>query len=260
MARIRTTKPEFWTDEKIVNLPYETRLFFMGLWSFADDCGHVEDEPLRLKLQILPNDDVDAKKLIETLISVGIVKRLRGCLSIVNFQKHQKIDRPSTCRFDEDSTKPPRKRRERSESPPSRKGREGNGREGKGASLASNASTREEPPRDEIFEAVARACGINWRNGITKTARGNLNEACKQLRDVNATPTQVRQRAANWPSVFPDATLTPTALAKWWPQLEHAKPPPKPKDRFADMIDREEVPDGVIDADAYPSRRGLPQG
>ena len=28
MARIRTIKPEFWTDEKIVQLPFEARLLF----------------------------------------------------------------------------------------------------------------------------------------------------------------------------------------------------------------------------------------
>ena len=130
MARIRSIKPEYWTDEKIVHLPYEARLFYIGLWNFADDCGHVEDEPLRLKLQVLPNDDVDAKSLIETLVSVGLLFRLRGCLVIPNFRKHQRIDKPSTCRFSEDSTKAPRGSRKPPgvpASPPPRKGRDGSG-------------------------------------------------------------------------------------------------------------------------------------
>lgn len=135
MARIRSIKPEYWTDEKIVGLPYEARLFFIGLWNFADDCGHVEDEPVRLKLQILPNDDADAKTLIETLISVGLLFRLRGCLVIPNFRKHQRIDKPSTCRFDADSTKAPRGSKRPTGVPPStppRKGRDGSGGDRKG--------------------------------------------------------------------------------------------------------------------------------
>lgn len=117
---------------------------------------------------------------------------------------------------------------------------------------------------DHLFEAVANACGVNWRNGMTKTARGSLNAAVKQLRDVDATPTQIFQRAGNYPTWFPDAALTPTALAKHWPQLERAKPPPQPRDRFAEMArsleHREEVPDVVIDTTARPHGRSLPQG
>lgn len=30
MARIRTIKPDFWTDEKLVKLSMEARLFFIG--------------------------------------------------------------------------------------------------------------------------------------------------------------------------------------------------------------------------------------
>ena len=40
MARIRTIKPEFWTDEKVVTLPFEARLLFIGMWNFCDDEGY----------------------------------------------------------------------------------------------------------------------------------------------------------------------------------------------------------------------------
>ena len=32
MPRIRTIKPEFWTDEKIIELSLPARLLFIGLW------------------------------------------------------------------------------------------------------------------------------------------------------------------------------------------------------------------------------------
>lgn len=107
MARIRSLKPEFWTDEKIVHLPPFARLLFQGMWNFADDCGHIEDEPLRLKLQILPADEVEAHELIDLLIERGLIERLAGCLRIRNFHKHQRVDRRAACRFDESQLLPP---------------------------------------------------------------------------------------------------------------------------------------------------------
>lgn len=146
MARIRTLKPEFWTDEKIVALSYETRLFFQGMWNFADDCGHIENEPLRLKLQILPNDPVDATEQIKALVDAGLVEKRSGCLLIPNFGKHQRIDKESRCRFSEDSTKPLRGRREPSSTPRKkkpRKGREGKGEEWKGRENSPNGLSDE---------------------------------------------------------------------------------------------------------------------
>ena len=63
MARIRTIKPEFWTDEKIVELSAFARLLFIGLWNFADDAGRMEFSAKRLKMQIFPADDVDISAL-----------------------------------------------------------------------------------------------------------------------------------------------------------------------------------------------------
>jgi hypothetical protein len=81
------------------------------------------------------------------------------------------------------------------------------------------ASTKPNPNghrRDELFEAVADACGIDWANDLTKSARGSLVKAVKDLRAVGADPQEVRHRAGRWKYA---ATLTPSALAKHWPQL-----------------------------------------
>ncbi|MBK9406591.1 MAG: hypothetical protein IPN47_00820 [Gemmatimonadetes bacterium] len=43
MPRIRTIKPEFFSDEKLAPLPVLTRFVFLGLISMADDCGRVLD-------------------------------------------------------------------------------------------------------------------------------------------------------------------------------------------------------------------------
>ena len=39
MARIRSIKPEFWTDESNLSLSDSCALFFIGLWNFCDDEG-----------------------------------------------------------------------------------------------------------------------------------------------------------------------------------------------------------------------------
>jgi hypothetical protein len=67
MARIRYLKPDFFKDEDVAKLPFETRLFFQGLWGLADKAGRLEDRPLRLKAEIFPYDKVDVEKCLQQL-------------------------------------------------------------------------------------------------------------------------------------------------------------------------------------------------
>lgn len=97
MARIRTIKPEFWTDGAMIALPFEARLFYIGMWNYACDRGHFSDDPMGLKLKILPADPVDGTVLLEQLITAGRVNRLtlpdgRAYLVIPRFTDHQRID------------------------------------------------------------------------------------------------------------------------------------------------------------------------
>jgi len=46
MARIRTIKPEFWTDGDMFKLSRDARLFYIGLWNFCDDNGVIEHDPV----------------------------------------------------------------------------------------------------------------------------------------------------------------------------------------------------------------------
>lgn len=97
MARIRTIKPEFWTDEKIVALSFPARLFFMGMLNFVDDEGRASYSPSRLKMQILPADTVDVSALLgeirgESLIVVYEVDG-KEFFQVNGFSKHQKVDK-----------------------------------------------------------------------------------------------------------------------------------------------------------------------
>lgn len=42
--RTRLLRPEFWSDSRMADLPYGTRLTYMGLWSLADDDGYLRWE------------------------------------------------------------------------------------------------------------------------------------------------------------------------------------------------------------------------
>ena len=100
MARIRYLKPDFFKDEDIKELPFEARLFYQGLWVQADRDGRGEDRPERLKIEIMPYDEVDAEKIMQLLACPKkngkrpfIVRyEIDGekYYQIINWQKHQK--------------------------------------------------------------------------------------------------------------------------------------------------------------------------
>lgn len=101
MARIRTIKPEFWTDEKVVELSPLARLLFIGLWNFADDDGRLIHSPKQIKLRVLPADDADISELLGEIRRKGMIivyqVEDKEVLQILNFAEHQKVDkrRPS---------------------------------------------------------------------------------------------------------------------------------------------------------------------
>lgn len=157
VPRIRTIKPEFWTDGDVVDMSFAARLLFIGSWNFSIcDRGHVADDAKRLKMQVLPADDVDAGELIEEIIAHGRMERIevdgRTYLLIRRFTDHQKIEKRWNPRCpacdglglnDTPATSPdlsgplPTSREERRASPnlsetPPTSAQEGKGKEGKG--------------------------------------------------------------------------------------------------------------------------------
>jgi hypothetical protein len=84
--------------------------------------------------------------------------------------------------------------------------------------LAAAPQKKTAPKKDELFEALAVACNIDWQQ-LTKTGRGQLNAATKELRDIGVTPDQVGAKADAYKKAYPDAALTPSALVKHWAGL-----------------------------------------
>lgn len=103
MARIRTIKPEFWTDEKVVELSFEARLLFIGLWNFCDEFGNTEASPKRIKMQIFPADNLDVELCLQEIRSVGFISDYsvdgKNYLHINGFCKHQKVNTRVSPRF-----------------------------------------------------------------------------------------------------------------------------------------------------------------
>lgn len=93
MAKIRGIKPDFWTDDDIVELSAHARLLYIGLWNFACDNGHVEDRPRQIKMRILPADDVDVDALLDELTTGTRITRSEGWVTIPNLGEHQRIDK-----------------------------------------------------------------------------------------------------------------------------------------------------------------------
>lgn len=104
MARIRTVKPELWTDPDFVELSLSARLLFIASLNFADDHGVLPDKPRQLKMQCLPADPCDIDILIEELVTLNfMVRRVAPngdrVLTIRTFSKNQRINRPSKGRW-----------------------------------------------------------------------------------------------------------------------------------------------------------------
>lgn len=130
MARIRTIKPEFWTDETLTECSLSARLMFIGMLNFADDNGNIERSSKQLKMRIFPADDINCEELVNELTAHGVLIEYslsdKKYLHIKGFREHQVINRPSKSKIPEfDSNNTHGVLTEYS-------GTEGKGREGKG--------------------------------------------------------------------------------------------------------------------------------
>lgn len=93
MARSRNIKPGFFKNEQLVELPYATRLLFIGLWTIADREGRLEDRPKRIKMELFPADDLNVERALNELHHTGFIYRYKvdggAYIQIITFAKHQ---------------------------------------------------------------------------------------------------------------------------------------------------------------------------
>lgn len=92
MARIRSIKPEFWTDEKVSRLPGDTALFFIGLWTHADDHGFFLSSSSALALLLPRYRPQVIQPMLSRLEIEGLVRVSRGAgVGLIVGWHHQKI-------------------------------------------------------------------------------------------------------------------------------------------------------------------------
>lgn len=202
MARIRTIKPEFWTDETIVELPFEYRLLFIGLWNFVDDEGYVEYRPKQLKMKVFPGDDIDIRAGIESLIAHSLIDvyeaQIEGrrveILHISKWSRHQVINRATKSKyngiylerrdagtlFSEDSVS------DHGGLTRERKGREGKGKEG--VELVGNPHQSD---ADDANDPPIQLCG--FRHPPERGCQG----CARQRKQAESDATRERMQAAS---------------------------------------------------------------
>jgi hypothetical protein len=100
--RIRTIKPEFWAHPLLSRLDDSSRLLAIGLLNVADDKGYFLADPLLIRSQIWPLDESSSKarRTLDDLSRAGYIEikihASHGEIGyVVNFTKHQKVDRPN---------------------------------------------------------------------------------------------------------------------------------------------------------------------
>lgn len=159
MARIRTVKPEYWTDERVGECSVSARLLFIATWNFADDHGGLDRSSKQLKAQAFPYDNIDCEPLVQELLNNGLLVEYevegKKYLHIKGFGTHQKVEKKGRPRVPvyNDTLKSPRLLPD--SSPTSADSSlEGKGRESKGSKnpSASATPTRKAAPSEAAEE------------------------------------------------------------------------------------------------------------
>jgi hypothetical protein len=95
MGRYRTIKPEFWSDDNMLDLSDSCALFYVSLWNFCDDEGKIENKPRGISKTTCRWSEGKVKLFIKTLVTSGRLRISTDSTWVqVENWAHQKIDRP----------------------------------------------------------------------------------------------------------------------------------------------------------------------
>lgn len=100
MARIRSVHPALFTDEAFIQLSDAAQIFWIGLWTEADDQGVFEWKPATLKLRLRGASTAPVEPLLAELIALDCIRRYeiegRQYAAIRNFQRFQRPKKPNS--------------------------------------------------------------------------------------------------------------------------------------------------------------------
>lgn len=109
MARIRTVKPEHWSDKELVNISLQAHLLWIATWNFSDDEGIFENDPVLIKSNVFPRrTDVRVEQvsqwldqLVKARFIVPFNFKNEGYYMHRTFKAHQRIDKPQASKIPE---------------------------------------------------------------------------------------------------------------------------------------------------------------
>lgn len=101
MARIRTIKPEFWTDEDMAEVSEAACLLAIGLLNYADDEGYFNANPKLIKAAVFPirEPSVTIPVMLRELSNHGYLTLFSSPDNkhfglVKNFARHQVVNKP----------------------------------------------------------------------------------------------------------------------------------------------------------------------
>jgi hypothetical protein len=107
--RIRSIRPEFWSSEDVAAMSWDTRLVFIGLWSYVDDNGVGRDIERLITTALFPLDgDLPESSrrvtgALQHLSDHGQITRYvvegKAYLHVSSWTKHQRIEKASQGRY-----------------------------------------------------------------------------------------------------------------------------------------------------------------
>lgn len=123
MARIRTIQPDFPRSTSMARVSRDARLLFVLLWTVADDAGRARAAPDGLAV-LLYASDPDAPMCLpvwlDELEREGCIERYTAgeveYLRVVNWRRHQYVQRPTPSRLPRSPREPVRRSRKTPES------------------------------------------------------------------------------------------------------------------------------------------------
>jgi len=107
--RIRSILPNFYRSEDVGKMDWDTRLIFIGLWSYADDNGVGRDVSQLIVADLFPYDDTREtvarlSRGLQALSDGGQIIRYpldgKPLLFIVKWDLYQRIDKPAKVRYE----------------------------------------------------------------------------------------------------------------------------------------------------------------
>lgn len=236
--KIRSVRPEFFTDPTMAQLDAMARLLYVGLWCYVDDDGRGEWLPKLIEGQIFPHEDVDIDALLEQCVRSGRVVRYtdgnREFFYIPTFTRYQKPNRkvdsklpdPSECRNPSSDPAPTvREQRVRSGDAHAVEGEGGGVGEG-GVEVLPTVVPRG-PDGDETrlvetngrgtdpwFDAAAIALDIE----VTPKTGRMLGMIAAKARSGGHPPEEILRRVALHTATF-NFPCTPGSVHKRWEEL-----------------------------------------